>query len=439
MPAFEAPPDEGDEAPRQSYNFAPGYNGIVYRADVPEWGAGQRHHKKSSEEEVETAGESEEGEAQVDELAPKETRYKLQSMRWGLIPFWTKRSPDYSSMLKTINCRADSLSTSTGMWNAIKGRKRCIVVCQGFYEWLKNPHNPKDKTPHFVKRKDGKLMCMAGLWDCVRYEGAQNSVWSYTVITTDSNKQLNFLHDRMPVIMENGSEELRAWLDPKRDTWNGELQSMLKPFKGELEVYPVSSEVGKVGNNSERFIIPVDSTKNKANIANFFANAKSDPAGRKPAVKKTEDQAEIKTDPDETRKTIDHSGSENNAPLPIPQSHTDSPPTKRKRPTTDDDNSSNSETTQPPLKNIKKEEEQEETQETQETQAQAHPSPKKTVNPLTPEKKKIPTTSTRKTRSATSNGSKVLSPGKGAASASVGAGAGGGGLGQKKITGFFGK
>ena len=52
----------------------------------------------------------------------------------------------------------------------MKQRKRCIVLCQGFYEWLKK-HGGKEKIPHFVKRKDGKIMCFAGLWDCAQYEG----------------------------------------------------------------------------------------------------------------------------------------------------------------------------------------------------------------------------------------------------------------------------
>lgn len=230
-------------------------------------------------------------------------------------------------MLKTINCRDDSLSTSSGMWNTIKPRKRCIALCQGFYEWYKNPHNPKDKTPHFVKRKDGQLMCMAGLWDCVKYDGAteEEKIYSYTIITTDSNKQLRFLHDRMPVILNNGSEELRKWLDPKRHGWNAELQGLLKPYDGELEVYPVSKEVGKVGNNSERFIVPVDSTENKANIANFFANAKASP--KKGTDKENGDvrsekprNSPIEKELDESRETIDHEGTEDNAPLPVPQS-----------------------------------------------------------------------------------------------------------------------
>lgn len=78
----------------------------------------------------------------------------------------------------------------------------------------------------------------------------------------------------MPVILDPASDKLKAWLDPSRYEWSKELQDCLKPFDGELEVYPVSKEVGKVGNNSPNFIIPVASKENKSNIANFFANAK---------------------------------------------------------------------------------------------------------------------------------------------------------------------
>jgi putative SOS response-associated peptidase YedK len=98
----------------------------------------------------------------------QEVRYKLQSMKWGLIPFWTKRNPDYASVMRTINCRDDSLSSPGGMWASMKGRKRCIVIAQGFFEWLTKG---KEKVPHYIRRKDGGLMLLAGLWDCVQYEG----------------------------------------------------------------------------------------------------------------------------------------------------------------------------------------------------------------------------------------------------------------------------
>jgi hypothetical protein len=116
------------------------------------------------------------------------------------------------------------------------------------------------------------------------------------VITTSSNSYLKFLHDRMPVIMDYGSEEMRTWLDPSRKTWSKELQTILKPYEGELECYPVSKEVGKVGNNSPDFIIPVNSKENKSNIANFFANAKA----KETSPKK---ESGIKTEKDEEKES----------------------------------------------------------------------------------------------------------------------------------------
>jgi len=384
MPVDDAPEDEGEGGPRHTYNFAPGNYGIVYRADVPDRGAGpsrerpaggkttSRSKANEASATVTEAGADTDADANAEDgdnttTSQDTTHYKLQSMKWGLIPFWTKRNPDYASMLKTINCRDDSLANPGGMWATMKARKRCIVVAQGFYEWLR-PGGPgtKEKVPHFVKRKDGKLMCFAGLWDCVAYEGEEGRYYTYTVITTDSNKQLKFLReysvgdiffpfcpfsscpgspetvtpprtekkssrtgefslifttdDRMPVILDQGSEGLRTWLDPGRYEWNKELQGLLKPYEGELEVYPVSKEVGKVGNNSPSFVIPVASRENRNNIANFFAKGTKkgelkDEGKVKPevevVVKKEEGEMETEAETvgvDELEKTADDGG-----------------------------------------------------------------------------------------------------------------------------------
>ena len=247
------------------------------------------------------------------------------------MPFWTKRNPDYGTVMKTINARDDSLMGNGGMWTTMKKSKRCIIVAQGFYEWLKK-NGGKEKIPHYTKRKDGQLMCFAGLWDCVQYEGklvtppsrpallhqskgSEEKNYTYTIITTDSNKQLSFLHDRMPVILENGSDQIRLWLDPTRSEWSKELQSLLKPYQGELECYPVSKEVGKVGNNSPAFIVPVASTENKNNIANFFSRAEEKAKGNDSINATVTDEAEAK---------IKGAKNENKAGLPDPAS----PPAK---------------------------------------------------------------------------------------------------------------
>ena len=320
MPVADAPDDDDV---RQTYNFAPGNHGLVYRADVPDYGGGARPYDDGSAPDA----DGNDRQASTDRTqsdVPGVTRYKLQSMKWGLVPFWTKRNPEYSSMLRTINARDDSLASKGGMWNTMKQRKRCIVVAQGFYEWLKK-NGGKEKIPYFTKRKDQRLMCFAGLWDCVKYDGSDEKHYTYTIITTDSNKQLSFLHDRMPVILENGSHEIRTWLDPARSEWTKELQSLLKPYKGELECYPVNKDVGKVGNNSPSFIVPITSSENKNNIANFFGNAKKQAKGfqTKQEVGKEEQKTldkgtavnEIKQ---EDRATTDHDGKEDNAPMPVP-------------------------------------------------------------------------------------------------------------------------
>lgn len=275
-----------DDELRETYNFAPGYYGAVYRGES---------QKSQGDED---APEDDNKRHELTENTQDKTKYKLQKMRWGLIPSWTKRQPDYGSMMRTINCRGDSLIDDRGMWTSMKRKKRCVVVCQGFYEWLKKGPGGKERVPHYTKRKDGDLMWFAGLYDCVQYEGlsisspvlkiqdhmvftyfdhgagSDEKLYTYTIITTDSNSYLKFLHDRMPVILEPGSEQMKAWLDPHQTTWTPELQSILKPYDGELDCYPVSKEVGKVGNNSPDFIVPVNSKENKNNIANFFANAK---------------------------------------------------------------------------------------------------------------------------------------------------------------------
>ncbi|KKA28022.1 hypothetical protein TD95_003695 [Thielaviopsis punctulata] len=248
MSVAEVPSDDGPEAPTSTNNFAPGNTGIVFRAETPS-------DPKTSES--------------------YEQHYKLQSMKWGLVPSWMKRQPDYKFIMRTINCRAESLAEPSGMWSSMKTYKRCVVPVQGFFEWL---HKGKDKIPHFVKRPDGKLLYLAGLWDRVVYENTDNShvaaVYTYTIVTTQVNAQLEFLHARMPVILEPGSAAMRAWLDPQATQWGEKLQNVLVPFPGALEAYTVTRDVGKVGTDSPMYVVPVNSKENKGNIANFLQTDK---------------------------------------------------------------------------------------------------------------------------------------------------------------------
>lgn len=158
----DASRNESSEAHHETYNFAPGSNGVVCRAnDFP-----------SS---VELKGK---GHYASDDKSPREgvsslesrdevKKYTLQSMKWGILPLWSKQND--APIRGVINCRDDSLRATGGMWQSIKARKRCIVVAQGFFEWLNV--SGKEKHPYFIKRRDGHLMCFAGLWDFIQHQG----------------------------------------------------------------------------------------------------------------------------------------------------------------------------------------------------------------------------------------------------------------------------
>lgn len=59
--------------------------------------------------------------------------------------------------LSTINATCESVFQGTPAWRGPRQDKRCVVVAQGFYEWL---DKGKEKQPYFVKRKDDKLMAL---------------------------------------------------------------------------------------------------------------------------------------------------------------------------------------------------------------------------------------------------------------------------------------
>jgi len=118
----------------------------------------------------------------------------------------------------------------------------------------------KERLPHFIRRKDNKLMIMAGLYDSAVLEGTTHELWTFTVVTTDASHALSWLHDRQPVILSS-TEQLEAWMDTSKD-WHSGLLAILKPGDGkDLECYPVPKEVGRVGANSPEFIKPISQRK----------------------------------------------------------------------------------------------------------------------------------------------------------------------------------
>jgi len=155
---------------------------------------------------------------------PDDSQLVIHTMKWGLVPHWSKHE---DVNLNTINARAENLKEPGGMWSSMKTKKRCVVVCDGYFEWLKKG---KDRLPHFIKHKDDRLMILAGLYDVATPEGATSPLYTFTIVTTDASSALSWLHDRQPVILSS-TDELDSWLDTSKG-WHAGLLPLLNPADG---------------------------------------------------------------------------------------------------------------------------------------------------------------------------------------------------------------
>jgi putative SOS response-associated peptidase YedK len=172
---------------------------------------------------------------------------ELVSLRWGLIPFFTKSLSDIKG-LSTINARAESVTTSRTNREPFK-KRRCLVPASGFYEWKRL--DPKNKQAFAFDLSNGQMMAFAGLWD--GWKDPANGQWlqTFTIITTDANELMAPVHNRMPVILH--SKDFERWLS--RDNPERSPIDLLRPFPAdEMEAFEVSKDVGNVRNNSPELL-----------------------------------------------------------------------------------------------------------------------------------------------------------------------------------------
>ena len=167
----------------------------------------------------------------------------VRSMKWGLIPAWSKNEL-YGS--KMINARTETVTTKPSFKNLIS-KNRCIVLSDGYYEWKQSGSR---KVPFFIHKKDNGLMLFAGLWTTCSISSKR--VFTYTILTTRAQKNISAIHDRMPVLFDKSKAEMWINLDNKFS----EVEQELTKTKEVLNYYQVSDFVNKPNNNSVACISP---------------------------------------------------------------------------------------------------------------------------------------------------------------------------------------
>ena len=147
-----------------------------------------------------------------------------ETMRWHYSPTWAKEQ------MNLINARSETLREKP----SFKMAERCLIVADGWYEWLREGES---KEPYFFHMSN-KVFNFAGIYT------EHQDVKGCAIITKEANEKLSKIHHRMPVMLK--SDEGRDWLKGK-DVFTSSLSER-------VEYYPVDKIVNSPINNDERCV-----------------------------------------------------------------------------------------------------------------------------------------------------------------------------------------
>jgi putative SOS response-associated peptidase YedK len=153
---------------------------------------------------------------------------RMQALRWGLIPSWSK---DAKPKFQMINARAETVLEKRSYRGLIqKAAHRCLIVADGWYEWQK-PEDPKQpRRPLHFALDNGRPFFFAGLWTTwASPEGEE--IASCTIVTCEANAVARPIHDRMPVVLPDAAAG-DAWLAPQLD--GVAVREFLRPLAADL-------------------------------------------------------------------------------------------------------------------------------------------------------------------------------------------------------------
>ncbi|NLG11088.1 MAG: SOS response-associated peptidase [Coriobacteriaceae bacterium] len=140
------------------------------------------------------------------------------------------------SSSKIFNTRIEQ-ALQKPLWQDSINTRRCIIPCNGFYEWGKQKIGSMVKKQKYLFRlKDEPLLYMAGIYRRLSARECQktNSIVPescFSILTTRPNRLIAQIHDRMPVVLRQS--ELDQWL-------KGDWQSLADRDLVELVVSPAA-------------------------------------------------------------------------------------------------------------------------------------------------------------------------------------------------------
>jgi putative SOS response-associated peptidase YedK len=199
-------------------------------------------------------------------------------MRWGLLPGWVEDPRQFSLL---FNARAETVMEKPAFRNAMK-RRRCLIPADGYYEWQASE---KRKRPHFVFRRDGSPIGLAGLAETwIGPNGEELD--TVAIVTAPASDDLAALHDRVPVTIAPG--DFDRWLDCRAHDAEAAMGLLTAPADGEFAWHEVSTRVNRAANDDPQLILPITAEE----IAAEQASPPKKPAPRKALPVSPEDDGQ---------------------------------------------------------------------------------------------------------------------------------------------------
>lgn len=158
----------------------------------------------------------------VEIIRPVEGGLSVDKVRWGWSPFWAKgKRPD------PINARVETVTTGK-FFKQLWPNGRAIAPANGWFEWVKDPDDPKKKQPYFIRLKSQAPMFFGALAQFT--PGLEpNDQDGYVIITAASDQGMVDIHDRRPLVLD--AALAREWLEPGLDPRRAEeiAKTMCRP------------------------------------------------------------------------------------------------------------------------------------------------------------------------------------------------------------------
>lgn len=187
--------------------------------------------------------------SRVEIIRSTEQGLSVDKVRWGWSPYWAKgKRPD------PTNARVETVTTGK-FFKQLWPNGRAIAPANGWFEWVKDPDDPKKKQPYYIRLKSQAPIFFGALAQVT--PGLEPSKQDgFVIITAASEQGMVDIHDRKPLVLT--PELALEWLNPATDASRAEAiaRGCCRPVE-DFEWFRVDKAVGSVRNQGAQLIKPV--------------------------------------------------------------------------------------------------------------------------------------------------------------------------------------